>query len=57
MLGIYYPLSSFQVLDVIAPPYTSEFVQLFLPLLENEGITGSLRTDAENNYVSDFISK
>ena len=31
----------FQVLDVIAPPYTAEFVQLFLPLIDNEDITGS----------------
>lgn len=32
-----------EVLDVIAPPYTPEFVQLFLPLAESEEITGGLR--------------
>lgn len=44
-----------EVLDVICPPYTAEFVQLFLPLIENEGITGSLRQDDENDPVSEFI--
>lgn len=32
-----------EVLDVIAPPYTLEFVQLFLPLAESEEVTGGLR--------------
>ncbi len=45
----------FQVLDVIAPPYTVDFVQLFLPLIENEDITGSLRSEDENDPVSEFI--
>ncbi len=44
-----------QVLDVIAPPYTAEFVQLFLPLIDNEDITGSLRLEDENDPVSEFI--
>ena len=44
-----------QVLDVIAPPYTAEFVHLFLPLIENDGITGTLRTDDGNDPVSEFI--
>ncbi|KAL3175230.1 hypothetical protein MRX96_010854 [Rhipicephalus microplus] len=35
-----------EVLDVIAPPYTPEFVQLFLPLAESEEITGGLRNAA-----------
>ena len=44
-----------QVLDVIAPPYTVEFVQLFLPLIDNEDITGSLRS--EDDPVSEFIGR
>lgn len=45
-----------EVLDVIAPPYTHDFVQLFLPLIENEDITGSLRTNEEDDPISEFIS-
>lgn len=44
-----------EVLDVIAPPYTPEFVQMFLPLVESEDITGSMRNEAENDPVSEFI--
>ncbi|KAL4235100.1 hypothetical protein ACF0H5_006738 [Mactra antiquata] len=44
-----------EVLDVIAPPYTQEFVNLFLPLIENDGITGTLRSEDGNDYVSEFI--
>ena len=29
-----------EVLETIAPPYSTEFVALFLPLVENEDITG-----------------
>ena len=47
----------FQVLDVIAPPYTVEFVQLFLPLIDNEDITGSLRSEDQNDPVSEFIGR
>ncbi|RWS31801.1 negative elongation factor C/D-like protein, partial [Leptotrombidium deliense] len=46
-----------EVLDVISPPYTSDFVQLLLPLVENEEITGSMRNENENMLVSQFISK
>ena len=46
-----------QVLDVIAPPYTQDFVNLFLPLIENEGITGTLRSEDGNDPVSEFICK
>ncbi|XP_077554302.1 negative elongation factor complex member TH1 [Haemaphysalis longicornis] len=35
-----------EVLDVIAPPYTPDFVQLFLPLAESDEITGGLRAGA-----------
>lgn len=44
-----------EVLDVIAPPYTPEFVNLFFPLINSEDITGSLRASTENNPVSEFI--
>ena len=42
---------------MIAPPYTVEFVQLFLPLIDNEDITGSLRSEDENDPVSEFIGR
>lgn len=42
---------------MIAPPYTQEFVNLFLPLIENDGITGTLRSDDGNDPVSEFICK
>ncbi|VVD02118.1 unnamed protein product [Leptidea sinapis] len=44
-----------EVLDAIAPPYTSEFVKLVLPLVENEEITGTMRAEGENDPVSEFI--
>jgi negative elongation factor C/D len=44
-----------EVLDTIAPPYSTEFVQLFLPLVENDEITESMRIDGEDDPVSEFI--
>lgn len=44
-----------EVLDTIAPPYSNEFVQLFLPLVENDEITESMRIDGEEDPVSEFI--
>ncbi|KAL0851216.1 hypothetical protein ABMA28_007060 [Loxostege sticticalis] len=44
-----------EVLDAIAPPYTPEFVQLVLPMVENEEITGTMRAEGENDPVSEFI--
>lgn len=44
-----------EVLEAIAPPYTNDFVQLFLPMVENEEITGSMRGDGDNDPVSEFI--
>ncbi|GBP11772.1 Negative elongation factor D [Eumeta japonica] len=46
-----------EVLDAIAPPYTQEFVQLVLPMVENEEITGTMRAEGENDPVSEFIGK
>ncbi|KAG7163908.1 Negative elongation factor D-like [Homarus americanus] len=43
-----------EVLEIVAPPYTVEFVQLFLPLVENEDITGSMNTDSD--LVTEFIA-
>ncbi|XP_015187596.1 PREDICTED: negative elongation factor D isoform X2 [Polistes dominula] len=44
-----------EVLDTIVPPYTPEFVQLFLPMVEDEEITGTMRGDNDNDVVSEFI--
>ncbi|XP_070275786.1 negative elongation factor C/D isoform X3 [Myotis yumanensis] len=45
-----------EVLDVIAPPYTSDFVQLFLPILENDSIAGTIKTEGEHDPVTEFIA-
>ncbi|XP_071517683.1 negative elongation factor D-like isoform X2 [Panulirus ornatus] len=47
------PMQQDEVLEIVAPPYTVEFVQLFLPLVENEDITGSMNTDSD--LVNEFI--
>jgi hypothetical protein len=47
----------FQVLDVIAPPYTTEFVQLFHPMISSNDITGSLRAAGDSDQVSEFLRK
>lgn len=47
----------FKVLDVIAPPYTSDFVQLFLPILENDSIAGTIRTEGDHDPVAEFIGR
>lgn len=44
-----------EVLDVISSPYSAEFVQIFLPLVENEEITGNMKKDQEKDLVSQFI--
>lgn len=46
-----------EVLETIAPPYSLEFVNVFLPLVENEEITGSMRQnmDMDSDPVSEFI--
>lgn len=44
-----------ELLDVITPPYTHEFMQLLLPLVENEEITGSMRNENERQLVHQFI--
>ncbi|KAF6200522.1 hypothetical protein GE061_004965 [Apolygus lucorum] len=44
-----------EVLEAIAPPYSCEFVTLFLPIVENEEITGNMRVE-DSDPVSEFIS-
>ncbi|XP_058127169.1 negative elongation factor D isoform X1 [Anopheles ziemanni] len=44
-----------EVLEMVTHPYSSEFVQLFLPMVENEEITGSMRGEGDNDPVSEFI--
>lgn len=44
-----------EVLEAVGPPYSSEFVNLFMPLVENEEITGTMRGDGKNDPVSEFI--
>lgn len=46
-----------EVLDVISPPYTSEFVKIFLPLVHNPEVTGKTRTDSEAQLVSAFLGE
>lgn len=46
-----------EVLETITHPYSSEFVSLFLPMVENEEITGTMRGDGDNDPVSEFIGK
>lgn len=46
-----------EVLDTITHPYSPEFVQLFLPMVENEEITGSMRGEGDQDPVSEFIGE
>lgn len=44
-----------EVLDMIAPPYTQEFVSAFYPLTENKSISEPLVTANKNDPISEFI--
>ncbi|CAH3042766.1 unnamed protein product, partial [Pocillopora meandrina] len=46
-----------EVLEMIAPPYSTEFVQLFLPIVRNEEITGRLRSADHSDDVSLFLGE
>lgn len=50
---------SLKVLEMIGPPYEPSFVQLFLPLLQNEAIAGTIsrRTEEERKCVKEFLGK
>lgn len=43
-----------EVLETISQPYSQEFVSLFLPMVENEDITGRM-SDEENDPFAEFI--
>lgn len=45
-----------EVLDIISQPYSADFVQLFLPIINNEDITGSLRNEEGTDAVSQFLA-
>lgn len=42
---------------MIAPPYSSEFIQVFLPIVRNEKITGRLRNADQTDDVSLFLGE
>ncbi|CAH3160506.1 unnamed protein product, partial [Porites evermanni] len=44
-----------EVLEMIAPPYSPEFILLFLPIVRNEEITGRLRSADRTDDVSLFL--
>lgn len=45
-----------EVLYMIAPPYTIEFIDHFLPLVECEEVTGNMCSEPETTLINDFIS-
>ena len=46
----------FQVLEMIAPPYSPDFVALMLPIVQSKEITDTLRTSNGDDDVSQFLS-
>lgn len=44
-----------EVLYMISPPYSEEFVTLFLPLVECQEVTGSMKTEMDTQLVNEFI--
>ncbi|XP_065071268.1 negative elongation factor D-like [Rhopilema esculentum] len=44
-----------EVLEMIAPPYSREFIDIFLPIVKNESITGILKTADKKDDVSRFL--
>jgi len=45
-----------ELMDVISPPYTVEFMKLLLPIAENNEITGNMRNEKERQLITDFIA-
>lgn len=45
-----------EVLDTIAPPYSQEFVSLFLPLVENEEIVGDMEARRQEQLAQQQAS-
>lgn len=46
-----------EVLSMVSPPYSTEFITLFLPLVECEEVTGNIRSDTETTLVNEFVGK
>jgi negative elongation factor C/D len=46
-----------ELLDVIAPPYSTDLVKLLLPLVSDNAVTGTLRHSDGKDSVSVFISE
>lgn len=46
-----------ELMDVIGPPYTTEFMSLLLPIAENNEITGNMRNEKERQQITDFIGE
>lgn len=46
-----------QVVEMVSPPYTQDFVNVFYPLISNEDLTRSIRADSADDPASRFISK
>lgn len=46
-----------EILSMIKPPYSDKFVELFLPLVKSDVITGDIKNEAESSLVTDFIGK
>lgn len=44
-----------QVLSIIQPPYSAEFGSVFLPLVQNQDISGPLVNAEATDIVSQFI--
>ncbi|XP_050072271.1 negative elongation factor D-like [Anopheles maculipalpis] len=44
-----------EVLDIVGPPYSREFVQLFLPMVENTEISGTIVMEDGTDSVTEFI--
>ncbi|XP_027199159.1 negative elongation factor complex member TH1 [Dermatophagoides pteronyssinus] len=44
-----------EVLSMITAPYSIEFIDLFLPLVECEEVTGNMRSEVETTLVNEFI--
>ncbi|XP_066928069.1 negative elongation factor D-like [Clytia hemisphaerica] len=46
-----------EVLEMIAPPYSPDFISLMLPIVKNKEITDTLRTSSGEDDVSQFLSR
>lgn len=46
-----------QVLEMIAPPYSPDFISLMLPIVQNKEITETLRTSNGEDDVTQFLSE